>query len=192
MARPPPARPRVAVVGAGIGGLTAALAMLRRGIDVQVYEQAHELGEVGAGLQISANGTRVLFDLGLEQALMAAAFVPRDKVICLWNTGQSWKAFDVGPISVQLYGFPYLTIHRHDLHQALADGVRAAKADAIVLNARCIGVEQDERGCVLRFEDGAEAQAEGAAAYVEREWAEERVKERYEWLFTYDATTAAV
>ena len=160
MARPPPARPRVAVVGAGIGGLTAALAMLRRGIDVDVYEQAPELGEVGAGLQISANGTRVLFDLGLEQALMAAAFVPQDKVIRLWNTGQSWKAFDVGPISVQLYGYPYLTIHRHDLHQALADGVRAAKADAIVLNAKCVAVEQDERGCVLRFEDGAEARAD--------------------------------
>ena len=152
--------PRVAIVGAGIGGLTAALALLRLGIDVQVYEQATELGEVGAGLQISANGTRVLFDLGLERAVMAAAFVPRDKVIRLWNTGQTWKAFDVGPISVALYGFPYITLHRHDLHQALAAGVGAAKADAITLGARCVGLDQDERGCVLRFEGGAEARAD--------------------------------
>ncbi len=153
-------RPRVAIVGAGIGGLTAALAMLRRGLEVQVFEQAPALGEVGAGLQISANGTRVLFDLGLERAVMAAACVPEDKVIRLWNTGQSWKAFDVGPISVQLYGFPYITIHRHDLHRALADAVRAIKSDAITLSARCTGFDQDERGCVLRFEDGSEARAD--------------------------------
>ena len=57
------------VVGAGIGGLAAALALLKRGIDVEVYEQSSELKEVGAGIQISSNGTRVLFALGLEAAL---------------------------------------------------------------------------------------------------------------------------
>ena len=59
---------RIAIVGAGLGGLTAALALLRRGFEVRVYEQAAELTEVGAGLQLSANATRVLFELGLEQA----------------------------------------------------------------------------------------------------------------------------
>ena len=59
----------VVVVGGGIGGLTAALALLRRGIDVQVYDQSNQLKEVGAGIQISSNGTRVLFALGLESAL---------------------------------------------------------------------------------------------------------------------------
>ena len=59
----------VAVVGGGIGGLTAALALLKRGIDVQVYEQSNQLKEVGAGIQIRSNGTRVLFALGLEAAL---------------------------------------------------------------------------------------------------------------------------
>src|SRR5215469_4902886 len=60
---------KVVVVGAGIGGLTAALALLKRGIDVEVYEQSDQLKEVGAGIQISSNGTRVLFALGLETAL---------------------------------------------------------------------------------------------------------------------------
>ena len=154
------ARPRVAVIGGGIGGMTCALALLRRGFDVQVYEQAAALGEVGAGIQLSANGTRILFDLGLEAAVMAKAFLPDAKRIRLWNTGQSWKAFDVGPISVELYGAPYLTLHRHDLHQALVGGVLAAKADAITLSARCIGLDQDERGAVLRLEDGREARAD--------------------------------
>ena len=151
---------RIAVVGAGIGGLAAALALLRRGLDVTVYEQAAALGEVGAGVQISANGTRVLFDLGLEAAIMASAVTPERKILRLWDTGQTWKAFDVGPVSAELYGSPYLTLHRHDLQQALAGGVRAAKADALVLGARCVGLDQDSGGATLRFEDGREARAE--------------------------------
>jgi salicylate hydroxylase len=153
-------RARVAIVGAGIGGLAAALALLRRGIDVQVFEQAGELSEVGAGVQLSANGTRVLFELGLEAGVTAAAFVPTEKRIRLWNTGQSWKAFDTGPLSARLYGSPYLTLHRHDLHAALADAVRASKADAITLGARCTSLDQDSSGVTLRFEGGLEARAD--------------------------------
>ena len=165
---------RVAVVGAGIGGLAAALALLRRGFEVTVYEQATALGEVGAGVQISANGTRVLFDLGLEAAIMASAVVPERKVIRLWDTGQSWKAFDVGPMSVELYGSPYLTLHRHDLQQALAEGVRAAPMGAIVLGARCVALDQDPAGVTLWFEDGREARddivigADGVHSQVRR------------------------
>ena len=153
-------RPTIAVVGAGIGGLATALALLRRGFDVRVYEQAPALGEVGAGVQISANGARVLFELGLKRQVMATAVVPSAKLIRLWNTGQTWKGFDVGPVSETLYGAPYLTLHRHDLHQALADGVRAARSDAIVLGRTCVGLDQDERGVAIRFEDGSEARAD--------------------------------
>ena len=60
---------RILIVGAGIGGLTAALALLRHGHEVEVYEQAPRLAELGAGVQISANGARVLFALGLEDAM---------------------------------------------------------------------------------------------------------------------------
>ncbi len=152
--------PRIAVVGAGIGGLTAALALIRRGFEATVYEQAPELTEVGAGVQVSANGTRVLFELGLEDAIMAEAVVPRAKQIRLWNTGQSWKAFDVGPVSETLYGFPYVTLHRHDLHRALADAVRAARPDAIRLGRRLVGLDQGSRGARLAFEDGGKTDAD--------------------------------
>ena len=147
-------------MGGGLGGLTTALALLRRGFDVRVYEQAPELAEVGAGLQLSANGTCVLFDLGLEAAVMAEAVVPEEKVIRLWDTGQAWKAFDAGRVSVDLYGFPYVTLHRHDLQRVLADAVRATRPDAIVLGARLVSLEQDTGGVDLRFEDGRTARAE--------------------------------
>ena len=110
----------VAIVGGGIGGLTAALALIRLGVDVDVYEQAPELRELGAGVQISANGTRVLHALGLKEALEKVQVLPAGKAIRLWNTGQSWKLFDLGLESVERYGFPYLTIHRGDLHRILA------------------------------------------------------------------------
>lgn len=150
----------IAVAGAGLGGLTAALALLRQGFDVTVYEQAPELSEVGAGLQLSANATRVLFELGLEDQVMASAVVPKEKLIRLWNTGQAWKAYDVGPVSEALYGFPYVTLHRHDLQQMLAQAVRALRPDAIQLGARCAGLDQDERGAALRMEDGREGRAD--------------------------------
>lgn len=148
---------RVLIAGAGIGGLTAALALLKRGFDVDVYEQATALGDVGAGLQISANGTRVLYALGIGDEAAQLACAPSGKEVRLWNTGQSWKLFDLGAESVQRYGFPYLTVYRPDLHGVLANAVRREKADAIHLNARCIGFDADGDTVVLRFEDGNEA-----------------------------------
>jgi salicylate hydroxylase len=130
----------VIIVGAGIGGLTAALALVRRGIDVAVYEQAPELAEIGAGVQISANGTRVLHALGLEPALRACAVEAQSKEVRHWKTGRRWKLFDLGAVSAERYGAPYLFIHRGDLHAVLAEAVRREKADAIHLNAACVGV----------------------------------------------------
>ena len=74
----------VVVVGAGIGGLAAALALLKRGIDVEVYEQSSELKEVGAGIQISSNGSQVMFALGLEDALKRVQAVPARRLIRHW------------------------------------------------------------------------------------------------------------
>jgi salicylate hydroxylase len=149
----------IAIVGAGIGGLAAALALLRRGIDVTVYEQAPELTEIGAGIQISANGTRVLHALGLKEDLEEVQVIPAGKEIRLWNTGQTWKLFDLGAESVARYGFPYITIHRGDLHQALADGVRRAKPDAIVTGHKCVGLTQDGGSPELTFENGKTTRA---------------------------------
>ena len=82
-------KPHVLIAGAGIGGLTAALALLQRGYDVDVYEQASKLAELGAGVQIAANGSRVLRALGLEKELERIVCVAAGKEVRIWNTGQT-------------------------------------------------------------------------------------------------------
>jgi salicylate hydroxylase len=147
---------RILIAGAGIGGLTAALSLQKRGYDVQVCEQATELREVGAGLQLSPNGLRALYQLGLGDALRAVASEPAGKEIRLWSTGQTWKLFDLGATSVAQYGYPYFMIYRPDLHKVLADAVRAMKADAITLGAQCTGLRQTDDGVTLELADGSE------------------------------------
>ncbi len=91
-----PQKPHVLIAGAGIGGLTAALALLQRGYDVDVYEQAPQLMELGAGIQIAANGTRILLALGLGAALRDTVCEAAGKEVRIWNTGQVFKLFDLG------------------------------------------------------------------------------------------------
>lgn len=146
-------KPHVVIAGAGLGGLTAALSLLRSGIDVDVYEQASELKEVGAGVQISANGTRVLHALGLADALRDLSWEPAGKELRLWNTGETWPMFDLGAESVQRYGFPYYMFHRADLHDVLAAAVRREKPDAIHLNAKATGCDPAGERPTLRFSD---------------------------------------
>lgn len=150
---------RIVIVGAGIGGLTAALALMRRGFEVQVLEQARALGEVGAGVQISPNGNRVLDHLGLSPAIAAVAAEPAGKRVRLWNTGQTWNLFDLGATSRERYGFPYLTLHRADLHQVLVDAVRALNPEAIRTGVRIDRVEQ--RGDAVVIESGGQVVATG-------------------------------
>ena len=147
--------PHILIAGAGIGGLTAALALIRRGYRVSVLEQARELAEIGAGVQISANGAQALFSLGLEAALEAVWCEPAGKEIRLWSTGETWKLFDLGAVSRQRYGAPYFMIHRADLHRILLDAVQAAAPDAIRLNCRVAGFEQTASSVTAICEDGA-------------------------------------
>src|SRR5579859_2637021 len=139
----PESSPHVLIAGAGIGGLTAALALLRSGFDCDVYEQASVLREVGAGLQLSPNGTRVLFGLGLESAVRREGVETGDKTIRLWSTGQTWSLYDPTVASpTERFGSPMFLMHRGDLHAILADAVRSCKPNAIHLNARCIDFGQ--------------------------------------------------
>ena len=146
---------KIVVIGAGIGGLTAALALQQKGFDVQVLEQAGVLGEIGAGLQISPNGNRVLAALGLADAMATIAAEPQGKKVRLWNTGQTWNLFDLGAASRERYGFPYLNMHRGDMHRVLADAVLAHRPGTIRLNVRIDRLEQrgDE---VAVFSEGRE------------------------------------
>lgn len=152
--------PRVVIAGGGIGGMSAALALLKKGIDVDVYEQAAELREVGAGVQISPNGSRALDALGVFDQVRELSCNPERKEFRLWNTGRSWLMFDLGKDAVSKYGYPYLTVYRPDLLQALVDAVRALKPDAIHLGSRVSGFEQDERSATLKLENGETQQGD--------------------------------
>jgi salicylate hydroxylase len=150
---------KIAVVGGGIGGLTAALALLQQGFDVDVYEQSPELREVGAGVHIGPNGGRVLHALGLNDVLRAIQSVPSHRNIRLWNTGEAWDWFDTGAKAIERHGLPHLMFHRGDLHQVLAQSLHDAKPGALHLGRRCTGVEQTADGAEVRFESGAPVRA---------------------------------
>lgn len=148
---------KVVIAGGGIGGMSAALALLKRGIEVEVYEQAAALSEVGAGIQISPNGSRALDHLGAFERLQALSCTPDRKEFRLWSSGKTWPLFDLGPQAVEKYGYPYLTVYRPDLLQAIEEGVRTAAPDAIHLGARVVGVEQDADSASLVLADGTRA-----------------------------------
>lgn len=152
--------PKIIIAGGGIGGMAATLSLLRRGYDVAVYEQAPMLGEVGAGVQISPNGSRALDALGIFEALRAASCAPRKKEFRLWNTGRAWPMFDLGEMAIEKYGYPYLTVYRPDLLQTLIDAVTAIKPDAIHLGAKVIDAAVTENGAILRFEDGSSVEGD--------------------------------
>jgi salicylate hydroxylase len=145
---------RILIAGAGIGGLTAALALLRDGHEVQLFEQATELREVGAGVQLSANGTRILIALGLGPAMQRIVCEPAGKEIRLWNTGQTWKLFDLGETSVARYGAPYWMVHRGDFHAVLRDAVLLAAPDAIRTGAAVTGFDKTGIGMSMRLATG--------------------------------------
>src|SRR5690554_4857902 len=134
----------ITIAGAGIGGLTAALCLIEKGYDVQVLEQADTLKPLGAGIQLSANATRVLYQLGLGPALEAVTIRPGGKCVRLWNTGAEWQMFDLGGESVARYGYPYLMLYRPDLHQLLVDALQVRAPNALRLNAKVTAVSQND------------------------------------------------
>jgi salicylate hydroxylase len=150
---------KVIVIGGGIGGLSVALALLKRGIDVEVYEQSSLLKEAGAGIQIGSNGTRVLYALGLERALGEVSVMPSARELRHWRTGETWNWFELGETSARRFGTPHLMLHRGDLHTALLSAVRALKPDAIAVNKSCVAASQKAELVETRFQDGTSATA---------------------------------
>lgn len=145
---------KILIAGGGIGGLAAAIALLQRGFQVEVFEQSEQLREFGAGIQISPNGNRVLDKLGVFSALQALSCNASSKEIRLWNTGQTWKLFDLGGESIRKFGYPYLTVFRPDLLRVLADEVRRLSPDCIHVGARVQGCEDTGDGVTLSLVDG--------------------------------------
>ena len=147
-------RLKILIAGAGIGGLTAGASLLQAGHDVTIFEQAPELSEVGAGLQLSANATHVLHHLGLGPALAESGVRPGAYVFRLHDTGEEIQRFALSDDHERLHGAPYYQVHRADVHTLLAATVCEFKRDAIRLNCRVTGFEESGDSIDLRLADG--------------------------------------
>ena len=112
----------VGIIGAGIGGLTAALSMFRAGFNVHVYEQATTLGEVGAGINIGPNASRIMHRLGLAERLAKTGVKPATFDQRRWDDGRILLRSPLGEAIETAFGAPYYTLHRADLHGAFGCG----------------------------------------------------------------------
>lgn len=148
---------KVLVVGAGLGGLAAAGCLLKAGYDVEIYEQAPVLGEVGAGIQVSANAMHVLNHLGIGDEVSANAVRPGGYVFRLHDTGEIIDQFALAAEHERLHKAPYNQVHRADFHAILAKAVQQLKADVIHLNKRTTHFEEDDNGVTAFFDDGTSA-----------------------------------
>lgn len=128
-------RPRLAIAGAGIGGLTAALCLSRAGFPVDVFERAPVLDEVGAGIQLSPNASRVLIGLGLEAALAPMVVRPGGMDVRSGPAGSLLVAADLGEEIARRHGAPWWVVHRADLLAVLAEAARAEPAIRIETGA---------------------------------------------------------
>lgn len=148
---------KVLIAGGGIGGLTAGACLLQAGIDVDIYEQASELGEVGAGIQVSANASRVYQHLGVLDKLVASGYQPDQYRFRLFDAGDVLQSIPLADGYVAHHGVPYITVHRADLHQLLVKRVRELKPDAIHLGHTAVDFSEDEHGVTVQFADGSTA-----------------------------------
>jgi salicylate hydroxylase len=142
---------KVVIVGGGIGGLTTALALLRHGIEPIVLERAPQLTEVGAGVQIAANGTIVLRELGLEPALASVATVPARFDYLELSTGRLLYVAPLGKEAEARYGALLYNVHRADLIDLLANAV---PPNVIRLGAECASISQDAEGAYVTLKNG--------------------------------------
>lgn len=152
-----------ALAGAGIGGLTAALALAARGAAVTLVEQAPELVEAGAGLQLSPNATRVLLGLGLGEALTRIGFAPEAVDVRDAASGRLLLSTSLGEAAMARWSAPYLTVHRADLQQVLLAAL-AERGVAPRLGAAAVGLDQDDAGVRLRLSGGGAVEADAAIA----------------------------
>lgn len=150
-------KPKVAIIGAGLGGLAAAGAILRAGCEVTVFEQSGSLGEVGAGINLTPNVLNALRLLDLEAGVLERAFHPENHVFRDWRSGGVLFRAHVKSQYLKNYGAPACNIHRADLHSVLRSGVPES---VIRLEARLTGLAQTADGVVLDFADGTQQQAD--------------------------------
>lgn len=149
-------KPRIAVIGGGIGGLTAAQALLRRGFEVSVHEAAPELKEIGAGVSLSPNAMKALRSLDLEDGVRSVAWQSEYQYLKNWRSGRIISKTPTQG-TAERYGARGCTVHRADLLDVLG---AALPSQVIHLGARCTGVENVDGGAVAHFNDGRAFEAD--------------------------------
>ncbi|MCW2902615.1 MAG: 2-polyprenyl-6-methoxyphenol hydroxylase-like oxidoreductase [Streptosporangiaceae bacterium] len=148
----------VSVVGAGIGGLAAAIALNRAGFSVTVHEQASAFARVGAGINLTPNASTCLFHLGLGEAVERVAVAPPYRLSRTWDTGAVTSRVELGERAREDYGAPFLQLHRGDLHAAM---VEAAGGIKLELDRQLTGYEVLPDGDVeLAFASGPPTRAD--------------------------------
>jgi 2-polyprenyl-6-methoxyphenol hydroxylase-like FAD-dependent oxidoreductase len=145
---------KIAIVGAGLGGLAAASTLRRAGLEVQVYEQAKAFERIGAGIQMMPNSMKVLREIGVEKLIRPTSFQPFSHLNRAWDTGEVLREL---PMPESLFGAPYLCMHRGDLHEALS---AVLPPGIIHLNKKLAGLDQTGSQVTLTFTDGSRAQAD--------------------------------
>lgn len=148
---------RISIVGAGLGGLTAAIALRQRGCDVTVYEQSDEIGEIGAGIQLGPNAIKVFRALGLEHQVAEIGYEPEKHVMRSWKNGRTLYATPMKGIFEQQFGAKYYQVHRADLHAALR---RALPERCIALGSQCQTVRTEGSCAILTLSDGREIESD--------------------------------
>ena len=142
------------IAGGGIGALAAALSSARAGWHVRLYEKAEVFSEVGAGLQLGPNATRILQGWGLGQALERLAAFPDKLLVRSALSGRELASLSLGSRCQQRYGAPYATLHRADLHTLLLDSVRLRPEVKLHLNSPVTGYTDTPEGVQLAWADG--------------------------------------
>ncbi len=150
----------ILIVGAGIGGLTAAIRLVQRGHCVRVVEQAKGLGEVGAGIQMSANAVKVLQAVGVEPALEATGVKPKAFEFRRFNTGELLHRIPLGDAHREKHGAAYYQMHRRDLHDALVQALRAVAPDSVRLDATVRQVNEDTDAAEVELVSGERLRAD--------------------------------
>ena len=149
--KPTPSSNAIGIVGAGIGGLVAAIALRRAGHDVQVFEQARQFARVGADINLTPNAVRALDGLGVGEAARVTAARPTHRISRSYDSGEETSRLEMADSAEQRYGAPQLTIHRADLLAALTERF---PADRVSLGKRAESIVADAQGIDLRFADG--------------------------------------
>ncbi len=152
---------QVLIAGAGMGGLSAAIASARAGWQPLVLEQARAFDEAGAGIQLGPNATRVLQSWNLGAALDQVAAFPQRLSVRSAASGDALARMDLGAAALERYGAPYATLHRADLHRLLLEGARSAGVE-LMLDAR-VGAIRESADCVLVGISGAAVETEAQA-----------------------------